>query len=494
MKKNFYILLLLFFNSNIFAQSETDSSVPLDTNVCNDFLQLITQQSDSYELNTPPYYDYLNLRILPDFELGDFANGSPFKRSEKQNLYADIIFEYLDDFYMSDEIIEINGKKVAWLNDEEIIEAFDLDDSNITFNVFNENLPEGIDETRSFTIPKYSSQTPLSFDIEIESIEFIDSSKSTYKTRYVTRVMYELTGFDNIIEKLFINTIADGFDIESGSGISCFFSEDEILKTGIYTPEIRPTNVVSLEGDSTKVKYELNAIYENGESQYSFSQIGDYISTFRSSFNFRTFPFDKQYLEFSFEDARQYSYIYFSADTDSYLNTISNLEIYEWDILGLDWVIENEPTYYGWGLKVVHGIEIERNSLYFLTKIFLPILIILGLSFSVMWIKPNQLQSRLTVSVVCFLALITYTFIIDKDLPKLDYLTVMDYIILVSYLFAAIPTIESVSISKQENNEKAEYIDRNYRILLPIIYISITFVMVLTVIAFNLDNTKAFLN
>ena len=111
-----------------------------------------------------------------------------------------------------------------------------------------------------------------------------------------------------------------------------------------------------------------------------------------------------------------------------------------------------------------------------------------------MWIKPNQLQSRLTVSVVCFLALITYTFIIDKDLPKLDYLTVMDYIILVSYLFAAIPTIESVSISKQENNEKAEYIDRNYRILLPIIYISITFLMVLTVIAFNLEHTKVFLN
>ena len=174
--------------------------------------------------------------------------------------------------------------------------------------------------------------------------------------------------------------------------------------------------------------------------------------------------------------------------------TISNLEIYEWDILGLDWVIEYEPTYYGWGLKVVHGIEIERNSLYFLTKIFLPILIILGLSFSVMWIKPNQLQSRLTVSVVCFLALITYTFIIDKDLPKLDYLTVMDYIILVSYLFAAIPTIESVSISKQENNEKAEYIDRNYRILLPIIYISISCLIILTSIAFNLDNTKAFLN
>ena len=111
-----------------------------------------------------------------------------------------------------------------------------------------------------------------------------------------------------------------------------------------------------------------------------------------------------------------------------------------------------------------------------------------------LWIKPEQLQARLTVSVVCFLALITYTFIIDKDLPKLAYLTIMDYVILISYLFAAVPTIESVIVTKYENNEKADYIDRNYRILLPIIYITISCVIILTSIVLNLEYTKSFFN
>ena len=111
-----------------------------------------------------------------------------------------------------------------------------------------------------------------------------------------------------------------------------------------------------------------------------------------------------------------------------------------------------------------------------------------------MWIKPSELEARLTVSVVCFLALITYTFIIDKDLPKLAYLTVMDYIILISYLFAAIPTVESVFISKNQDYKRALYIDKTYRTILPILYFAISLFIVFFAIVLNLPNTKAFLN
>ena len=42
------------------------------------------------------------------------------------------------------------------------------------------------------------------------------------------------------------------------------------------------------------------------------------------------------------------------------------------------------------------------------------------------------------------LSLIAYNFVIDSELPKLDYLTVMDYIILTSYIYATIPNFLSV--------------------------------------------------
>ena len=42
------------------------------------------------------------------------------------------------------------------------------------------------------------------------------------------------------------------------------------------------------------------------------------------------------------------------------------------------------------------------------------------------------------------LSLIAYNFVIDNELPKLEYLTIMDWIILASYLFAAAPNMLAI--------------------------------------------------
>ena len=64
--------------------------------------------------------------------------------------------------------------------------------------------------------------------------------------------------------------------------------------------------------------------------------------------------------------------------------------------------------------------------------------------WSVVWVDPRELEARLTITIVCLLSLIAYNFVIDSELPKLEYLTVMDWIILVSYFYATIPNFISV--------------------------------------------------
>ena len=64
-----------------------------------------------------------------------------------------------------------------------------------------------------------------------------------------------------------------------------------------------------------------------------------------------------------------------------------------------------------------------------MTKVYLPIVIILFVTLSTLFIHPKELESRLTVAVVCFLALIAYTYVVEKDLPQLSYLTAMDKMI-----------------------------------------------------------------
>ena len=57
-----------------------------------------------------------------------------------------------------------------------------------------------------------------------------------------------------------------------------------------------------------------------------------------------------------------------------------------------------------------------------------------------------ELESKLTITIVCLLSLIAYNFIIDKEIPKLEYLTTIDWIILLSYFYAAMPNILSIYI------------------------------------------------
>ena len=68
-------------------------------------------------------------------------------------------------------------------------------------------------------------------------------------------------------------------------------------------------------------------------------------------------------------------------------------------------------------------LEVERQSSYYVYKIILPIILILMVCWSVIWITPKEIESRLTVTIVCLLSLIAYNFVIDKEIPKLEYLT-----------------------------------------------------------------------
>ena len=118
------------------------------------------------------------------------------------------------------------------------------------------------------------------------------------------------------------------------------------------------------------------------------------------------------------------------------------------------------------------AIAIKRESTYYLTKIFLPILLILIISWSTFWINPREIESRITVSIVCLLSLIAYNFVVDKDLPRLSYLTLMDITILVSYFFSGIPVIQTVAVGALISKKRrlVESLDKIFRYLTPVAY------------------------
>ena len=136
-------------------------------------------------------------------------------------------------------------------------------------------------------------------------------------------------------------------------------------------------------------------------------------------------------------------------------------------------------------------LEIERQSSYYVYKIILPIILILMVCWSVIWITPKEIESRLTVTIVCLLSLIAYNFVIDKEIPKLEYLTIMDWVIFTSYVFATIPNFLCIISFKlfTTNKKLCMAIENKAKYVGPISYV----VIVLLIITYNVnlepDNT-----
>ena len=119
--------------------------------------------------------------------------------------------------------------------------------------------------------------------------------------------------------------------------------------------------------------------------------------------------------------------------------------------------LDREGTFHN-GLMI--EIELERKHGYYIFKVILPIVLILIVCWSVVWIDPREIESRLTITIVCLLSLIAYNFVIDEELPKLEYLTVMDWIVLTSYVYATIPNFLSIySFANISNTKLAFRID-----------------------------------
>ena len=211
--------------------------------------------------------------------------------------------------------------------------------------------------------------------------------------------------------------------------------EDKNTKTSSYT--IKP-KFLSYKKTHNQ---DLDTIEYNSTNNY----------TFNNKFNLRTFPFDKQNIKIFLYNHR-HDIENFKALISDYttkraieFKELNNIE--GWNITNVDTKYEfyqdpNVDSKHD-GASVI--FELERKSGYYVYKIILPIILILIVCWSSIWINPKEIESRLTITIVCLLSLIAYNFVIDSDLPKLEYLTIMDYIILISYVFATIPNFLAIA-------------------------------------------------
>ncbi|MBW1744641.1 MAG: hypothetical protein JRJ47_14630, partial [Deltaproteobacteria bacterium] len=142
------------------------------------------------------------------------------------------------------------------------------------------------------------------------------------------------------------------------------------------------------------------------------------------------------------------------------------LSVPDWDILG--WTTEGGPfSLSPKGEAPLAGFafsfEGERKSGYFIIKVIIPLILIVAMSWIVFWIDPKESGVGISVAITTMLTLIAYRFAVGAEVPRVSYLTRLDYFILGSTILVYATLIEA----KTERLAKARAIDRWARWLFP---------------------------
>ena len=121
-------------------------------------------------------------------------------------------------------------------------------------------------------------------------------------------------------------------------------------------------------------------------------------------------------------------------------------------------------------------VKVQRNYGYYLVKVIIPLVMIIFMSWVVFWINPANSGPRISVSVTAMLTLVAYRFAVGASLPKISYLTKMDWFILGSSALVFIALLEVIVTSRMADNEygdAARKLNRRMRIVAPIAFVAV---------------------
>lgn len=480
----FLFFILVFFPIKLFAFDNIDE--------CKIFRDLVIKYKAELSLDETDWREEFSF----GFVLWEHNEGKKDWYIGKIN--PELYFEYPDydiEKIQYSFVETINGIKVENLDEKKVKK--ELENEKISLKFFD------VDETYVFEKKKYL-YFPTYVSTNVQNISAINSKDSSFEADMQILTLWANSKLTGITEQIYKKLIA--IDPDHGkSPFFCELSKDFIKKSEIYIPEIIPINSKKLLDRNYEEKIRVD-FYPPNECENEFGRCIDeeiekgvaifttknfYQGKFFQKFDFSKFPFDNQLLQIklktkdrggdyeAFREIIQSSYgeNLQESNLNNFLNNEWNFKDYYW-----------EYDYYydaGYNINIPYLLlefDISRIYNYYVLKLMLPIVFLIIITWSVFWIIPRDLESRLTVSVVSFLSLIAYNFVVDQDLPKLGYLTFLDNFVLYSYIFAGVPTLQTV-LSKYlcdiDKENASTRLDREFRIYyLPSYFVSIIFLFI----------------
>ena len=191
-------------------------------------------------------------------------------------------------------------------------------------------------------------------------------------------------------------------------------------------------------------------------------------------FDFQDYPFDRQLFKVRV-DLNIPTEIFTFKEIDNPAEPLGDeLGEEEWTVIKHYSTIEKIP--FGTNLeksRFTRTIEVRRHLNFYLFRIFIPLFLIISISWVIFFLKDYGRQ--LEVASGNLLVFVAFNFAISNDVPRLGYLTLLDRIIITSFACAALVVLISVYQKRLEANGRMELADRIDNMVLtfyPLIYIA----------------------
>ena len=465
---SFLILFNLIFINKLFASDFCNNEI---------FQKIYEQKINNNNIGKFEYHEDRNdIGIFYDFAYDSKAKIMEIKRNEKKFPIVRFSLFEKEKIVSGKTIIKsFNDIDLSKLYDDQIIELH-KSSGKVNLKLYNGQ------NVLLISKPYKLNDFKLSH-FDIKSIHSIDTSKGILELSFEANFTNSRPDFLEILKNYIIEDtgrheicsefknklpwpiVSIGFDE---------FKYDADVREGLKNKEKLVTSVFDL-------------IYDRKNNEIRTFRIEKGVAFFRQSFNFRNFPFDTQKLiitikvgegSFMYENQQnrkvEGSVTLVTPEIGAYLNLIKFIDpkqnkLKAWNIVEEGIAIKSreifDDNYYDrYEKKIIRKsenvidieIKLERYFQHYLLKIMLPVFLILCVAWYVLWIPTRKYETRLNTSIIALLALIAYNFVFQDDIPKLEYLTDLDWYILLSYVFCCIPVFISIGSSKLgTKNQKA---------------------------------------
>jgi hypothetical protein len=125
---------------------------------------------------------------------------------------------------------------------------------------------------------------------------------------------------------------------------------------------------------------------------------------------------------------------------------------------------------------VAFSVPASRDPGFLLRVIVLPLLILVGLSWSVFWMDTSQLSDRMAISFLGILTVVAFQIVVSEMLPRITYFTILSSFLLISYLVLVASVIVNLTVGALDRAGRViagNRLDQRCRWLFPIAFVAV---------------------